>query len=134
MAFYTKKSHSIKIELAPLIDIIFILIIFFAISTTLITQQQGLKLQLPSASTAVSYKAALSISIDHKQSIYINKKKVTVTHIKTMVAAGIKANPNLKVTLQADQNTPYALLIRVMDTIRKGGCFNIILEAQKKAA
>ncbi|NQY73472.1 MAG: biopolymer transporter ExbD [Candidatus Margulisbacteria bacterium] len=134
MAFYKPTRHHIRFELAPLIDIIFILIIFFAISTTLITQQKGLKLQLPAAKTVSSHQKGLHISIDSGKLIYLNRKKITISQIKGAISSQMKADPKLQVTLNADQKTPYVLLIHVLDEIRQGGCYNIVLEAKKKTA
>lgn len=124
----------VRLELTPLIDIIFILLIFFAVSSTLVIQKQGIKLQLPTAESTTEQKDGALISIDGQQRIYLDEKMISLELISSRVGDLLKENKELKVIIHADETTPYNLVIRVLDKIRLGGCFNVALQTKKKRA
>ena len=71
----------IRVEIAPLIDIIFILLIFFAVNTTLMINQQGLKLDLPSAVSSEKNDKGVVISIDPKGQIFVKETRVQLDQL-----------------------------------------------------
>lgn len=132
--FYSRlKSNSIKFEMTPLLDIIFILLIFFAVSTTLMTNHQGLKLDLPQAISSAKEEQGLIVSVSPNKEIFVNKQKVNINQLQTVIKQSIQENSNIKITLNADKNLAYHFIIEVLDQIRLGGGINIILQAEKKA-
>lgn len=129
-----RKTSAPRLEFAPLLDIIFILLIFFAVSTTLISNQSGLKLTLPEATSSKTEKKGLIVSITKKKQIIINKKTMSYAHLEQYIQNEIKKDPELKVILNAEASLPYRTIIRTLDHIRLGGCYNIILQAKLKKA
>ena len=128
-----QETTAANVNLTPLIDMVFILLIFFAVSTTLVLNQRGIELTLPAAVSTQAHKNEdLRLSIDPKQRVFFNGRQVSESHIRTKVADLVEKKKDLKVILEADRLTPYSLLIRVMDEIRLGGAFNIILETRQK--
>ena len=71
-----KKRHKAKLELTPLVDIIFILLLFFAVSTTLITQKQGINVALPDAKTVIENDEGIVISINKDNLVYWEKQRI----------------------------------------------------------
>ena len=130
----SKKPNQIRLELAPLIDIIFILLIFFAVSTSLVANKLGMKLKLPSAISTTEEKKGVILSINDAQEIFLDEKSILIEEIKDNISALINQNPEVQILLNADVATPYELVIHVLDEIRLGGCFDIVLEAEKKRA
>lgn len=125
------RREPARIDIAPLIDIIFILLIFFAISTTLVLNNMGLKLQLPAAASVTKEKKGIMLVIDEKQNVFIQDKKIEIADLKEIVKTLLKQNPDTQIILQADTNTPYQLIIKTLDSVRLGGCYDIVLEAKK---
>ena len=105
--------------------------IFFAISTTLVSTNQGLKLQLPAASSASPQKTEAQVVINHQNEIWFNDQKISLANLKPKVQELLVENPDIQITVQADKNTAYYLVIQILDNIRLGGCFDIVLEAEK---
>ncbi len=130
--FFKKKRKRAHLELTPLIDIIFILLLFFAVSTTLITNKEGIKLQLPEAESVHPNKEGVVLSIDDNQHLFLNKKALTLDHIQTQIKALLLKDPHTQIIINAHKATPYHIVIKVMDNIRLAGCFDVVLQAKKE--
>lgn len=129
-AFHERTK--VRLELAPLIDIVFILLIFFAVSTSLITNKQGINLILPEAETVAEHKSGTLVSIDENKTLYFEKDKIELKDLQSRVKTRVLSEPSLQIRLNAHANTPYVLVIQAMDHIRLGGCYDIVLEAKQK--
>ena len=126
-----KIGADTKFELTPLIDIIFILVLFFAVTSTFVEQKKGLTLTLPSAVSTESAKEAVVISVDQHQRVHWNGKRINESSIQANVAKQMKAFPNQQIILQADKSTPYVRIVSILDAVRTSGCSNIMLETEK---
>ena len=126
------ERSRVRLDLAPLIDVVFILLIFFAVSTSLITNDQGIKLTLPDAETVAEDKIGTILSIDSDKTLYLGKDKISIEDVKARIQTRLLTEPTLQVRLNAHVDTPYQLVIQTMDQIRLGGCYDIVLEAKKK--
>ncbi len=125
------KSRQPYFELAPLLDVIFILLIFFAVSTTLILNNYGINLQLPSADSVEEQKKSIVLSIDAEQRLFINKTSLSLNELQDNIRSLLDQNPDLQLLLDADKLTPYEVVIQVLDHVRLAGCYDIVLEVQK---
>ena len=120
-----------RFELTALIDIIFILVLFFAVTTSFQQQRKGLNLTLPSAVSVEKPKKSITISIDRNQRIYWNGQRVSEVNIASRVKQAMDQNPKQQIVLQADKKTPYVRVVSVLDAIRRSGCSQVMLEAEK---
>ena len=127
---FRKKSEP-SIQLAPLIDIVFVLLIFFAVSSSLVSKNQGIPMDLPHASSVEKNKPNLTISIKKDGSIYYDKMKITVNQISQIVTDYIEEDPEMQINLGADKSIAYENVINVLDQIRLAGCTNIALQTEK---
>lgn len=127
---FRKKSEP-SIQLAPLIDIVFVLLIFFAVSSSLVSKNQGIPLDLPQASSTESNKPTLTISIKKDGSILYDKMKIELEQISQIITDYLNEDPELQVTLNADKSLQYDIVISVLDRIRLAGCSNIALQTEK---
>lgn len=125
--FSRNRKISPSIELAPLIDVIFVLLIFFAVSSSFLSQNKGILLQLPFAKLSKQHPKSATIFIDRNQKIFLDNKLIEVGMIRAHFTKIISKNPNFQVILQADHLTPYKDVISVLDNIRLSGCYNIVL-------
>ena len=124
-------SRQPRFELTALIDVIFILLIFFAVSSSFHQQQRGLNLTLPSAVATEAPKKTITISIDRQQRVYWNGNRISEAALATKIAKQIKQVPNQAIMLQADKATPYVRVVNVLDAIRQSGGQNVMLQAQR---
>ncbi|MEK9728234.1 MAG: biopolymer transporter ExbD [Candidatus Margulisiibacteriota bacterium] len=127
----SRRKTTPTFELTALIDIIFILVLFFAVSTSFNQERKALKLTLPSAIAVETPKSSITISIDQNQRVFWNGKRISENTIATRVEKELSQQPDLAIVLQADKRTPYVRVVAVLDAIRRSGGTNVMLEANK---
>ena len=120
-----------RFELTALIDIIFILVLFFAVSTSFTQQKKALPLVLPSAVSSKAPPKTMVVSIDQKQRLYWNQSRINASELGSKVQMAIKHNPTTPLLLQAHQQTPYVRVVSVLDTIRLAGGAQVMLETNQ---
>ena len=125
-----RRDRTIRFEMAPLLDVVFILLIFFAVSSTIVMQNQGMSLQLPAAKSVQKQVPGLVVRVDQNQRVFLNQKRIEAGALKLKIAAALKKDPSVKVILRADRLTPYSHVVRVLDSIRLGGAYDVVLEAR----
>ena len=129
------KTKSPRIEMLPLIDVVFLLLVFFIYAMLSMAVHRGLILKLPESSTAqIDKKLVLSVSIKSDGSIYIDKHQVTLENLaETLkVRAGHETNPG--VLLFADRDISYQKLFKVLDQIQTAGIHRVSLQADSEKA
>jgi biopolymer transport protein ExbD len=135
MNLQTGGEDEPDINLTPLIDVVFLLLIFFMVSTTF-EHQSRINIELPEA-TAEQIKQeeeTLEIIIDAQGRYFINERQVINTELKTLKTAISKAVGDrglLPVTIRADANTPHQAVIRALDATSQLGLTRISLATSK---
>lgn len=127
-----RKKPPTRLELAPIIDIVFILLIFFAVSTSLLSNKQSIQLDLPVAETSDEHPEGVVLSIDDQQKIYIDMTEISLDSIQDYISERLETDPSLQVILSIDKSITYDLVINVLDNIKLAGCYSIALQAEKK--
>jgi biopolymer transport protein ExbD len=123
------------INLTPLIDVVFLLLIFFMVSTTF-EHQSRIKIELPEATAeqTVQEEDTLEIIIDAQGRYFINEQQVINTELKTLKTAISKAvgeRAPMPVTIRADASTPHQAVIRALDATSQLGLTRISLATSK---
>lgn len=112
--------------MTPLIDVVFLLLIFFMVSTTF-DRHATLKVQLPEASAKMEQKTqeeSIVLSIDEKGKYFINDRQVINTTLDTLKIALRKTvgdKKDVALVLRADANTPHQSVVRAMDAASQIG-------------
>ena len=122
MNFSKKEEEDFIIELAPFIDVAFLLLIFFMVSTTFISSP-GIKINLPKAKSdeIIRDKKDITIVISEKI-IMFNKIVITVDDLeKRFLAFKEKYDDKALVILKADKNVTHGLVVRIMDIAKRAG-------------
>lgn len=129
MKFYhTNKKKSIGFDLTPLIDVVFLLLIFFMLTTTFINIESGVKVDLPTGDfAAVQERQNIVVAITEHNVLYINNRLVDPNKLSDGVREEIGNNLDTLVVLEADQNITHGKVVRVMDLIKKGGADKIAI-------
>ena len=130
-SYRRSRPLSYKIELAPLLDVIFILLIFFAVSTSLILNHHGIQLNLPNAATADTEYKGVVLSIDQDQQLFLDDELISDSQLMSVISSHLETSPTFQVVLRADKQTPYHFVIHILDTVRLSGCSNVVLEVEK---
>lgn len=123
-----KKS---RIEMLPLIDVVFLLLVVFIYTMLSMAVHRGLNVNLPESETSVIEKQIiLSVTIDEKGIIYLDEQKVAPEELTETLKALTADKKNPGVLLFADKNIPYQDLFKVLDKIRQAGLNRISLQAE----
>lgn len=127
---YTTKA---RIEMIPLIDVVFLLLVTFIFFTISMTIHRGLPVQLPSASTAVvERKGFVEITIQKDGKIFIDKQNVTLEDLRVRLTALHRESPRTKVLISGDRKAYYDAIISVMDAVKESGIPGVSLETTWK--
>ena len=120
----TSPVEQIDINLTPLIDVVFLLLIFFMVSTTFDTTSE-LKIKLPQASQDkhINKPGKLNLLIDSKGSFYINSSELPDTRSATLKAAleSFLAGNDSPIVIQSDGKSPVQSLVTAMDVVSQLG-------------
>ena len=107
-----------KIEILPMIDIIFSILAFLIISSLYLTRVDTINVDLPKASNSINQtNKFVNISIDKAGNLFINKKSIEIQDLKRKVVNLIDKSKNL-VIINADKNISHGYVISVLDVLR----------------
>ena len=107
-----------KIDILPMIDIIFSVLAFLIISSLYLTRVETISVDLPKASNSIKQKKAfVNISIDKSGNLFLNKNSIKFQDLKDKVVDLVDESKNL-VVLNADKNISYGYVINVLDVLR----------------
>lgn len=112
-----------RIEIIPLIDIMFFLLASFMMASLTMIRLQSIKMDLPTATQATrDFKPdILNISVDKAGDIYIEKKLVTTHELHLYLSNKFRANTNIPVYISGDKEATHGAVIRVLDLVRREG-------------
>lgn len=129
MEFVRPRKPGLGLDMTPMIDIVFQLLIFFMLSSSFLTP--SMKLTLPKAVQADKQEAQqIIVSMDKAGSIYLNTRKIDKESLKTQLADSLSKDSKKSVHLRGDADMPYKLFVEVMDLARQAGAqqINIVHE------
>ncbi len=130
MRFDQQKKANIGIDIAPLVDVVFLLVIFFAVSTTFL-ESGGLQLQLPSSSSSTPREnKTLIVSLDAEGQLEFEGEIVEADVLTERLRAALENNDQKNVVLRADRRTEHGKVVRLMDVIREAGAEGLTVDAQ----
>jgi len=120
-----RNDERVDINLTPLIDVVFLLLIFFMVSTTF-DRHAKLKVELPEASAKITQQQQdpVVLSIDAKGNYFINDRQLVNTKLETLKIALRKTvadKEDVSLVLRADAKTPHQSVVRAMDAASQLG-------------
>jgi biopolymer transport protein ExbD len=132
MKFVPKKHEVEDLNISPLIDMVFILLIFFAVSTTFV-QDLEVELERPSAQSAQQADSdSVRVSIDQSGQVYINQQPVNSWMVQSIVRDALAVSTSQTVLVIADQQTPTQKLIDVVDQARLAGASDVGVATERE--
>lgn len=129
------SEHSAKaanVNLTPLIDMVFILLIFFLVTASF-TKEAGIEVDRPSAQTAVRQEASnLVIAIDKNNEIWVENRNIDIRTIRAYVEQQQAQNPEGSVIILADKDSRAGMTVDVLDQVRLAGVTNVAIAAERE--
>jgi biopolymer transport protein ExbD len=129
MDFEGRARIHTHLEMAPLIDVVFLLLIFFMLTTTFMVQE-AVELQIPQSETGgEADPSALVIVLSHSD-LTFNGESVSLEELKNALLEPLRADSDRAVTLMTDAEMPVQRILQVMDRIRSAGGRNVALATE----
>jgi biopolymer transport protein ExbD len=124
-----------RIEIIPLIDIMFFLLASFMMLSLSQVHMKGIKVNLPlgRSGETQSKRDYISISVDSQGNPYFDKKPVNYDELIAILGQVYSENPDAKVFLRGDRDTMHGNIIRVLDILRSQGFYKIAFEIKSEA-
>ncbi len=125
------RIHS-HLDIAPLIDIVFLLLVFFMLTSTFLVPE-AIELQLPESSSADTAEVTpITVLLDSNGRIALNDQPVELERLREVMERLLEKKPDSPITLKSDAHTELQQLLRVMDEIRAAGGSNVALATTQK--
>jgi biopolymer transport protein ExbD len=135
MKLRSRRREDVELNITPLIDVVFLLLIFFMVSTTFEKQSQ-MKITLPEASEEVTdvIPDSVTVEIDTKGRVFVNKQSLVNSQPITIREAIRDATHDMEapmVIIRADADATHQSVVKVMDAARQLGLIKITFATQK---
>ena len=133
MQFRRTNSPQATINIAPLVDVVFLLVIFFAVSTTFL-ETAGLKLELPSSSSTAKREAqVLTVLLSADGTLSYDGASIERPELAQRLKSALETSERKVVVLRADRSARHGDVVAVMDVIQNAGAESMTLAAQAAA-
>lgn len=127
---YQKKA---RIELIPLIDSIFLVLVFFMYAMMSMVVHRGIPVDIPEAlSSVVDKKKYISITVTKNNDVYLDKEKISISELSSYLSGKKRENRNLDVYINADKKAYHGFVIKVLDRVRDAGINKISFEVEQE--
>ena len=131
MKFRKEKKERPHIEITSLIDIIFILLIFFMISSTFLKPVIKIKLPVSAIKEKVK-KKKIPIFLTKDDRLFFNKKEINIKSLQYFVEKELDKNPDAVVLFNCDEDVVFKKVILVMDILKNSGVKNVAITHKPK--
>ncbi len=135
MRRFSQRSHLVtlaEINLTPLLDLAFVLLIIFVITTPLL--EQGMNLQLPEGgkpdTRKIERQDIRTVEVNPQGDYMINGRHLNLDQITQGLVAEARQNPNLIVDIRGDENAPYKYVAAIFDRLEQAGVENVSLRTR----
>ena len=126
----TADEDESAIDITPMLDVVFIMLIFFIVTATFV-KEAGIDVNRPDAATAIKQeKANIMIAINESNEIWIDRRQVDIRSVRPNIERLHAENPQGSVVIQADKESKTDTLIKVLDAARSAGVFNVAIAAK----
>ena len=131
MRFRKPKEEEPRLGIAPLIDVVFLLLIFFMV-TSHFNVASGIPIRLPKVVQKAydSYDRKIMIVIDREGFTYLEDKKIDIKEIGPRLKDIVEKEGMIHLLLQADKDVKHGMVVHVMDLAKSAGVSSIIIAAQ----
>jgi biopolymer transport protein ExbD len=125
-----KKTDDVGVDLTPMLDVVFIMLIFFIVTASFV-KESGVDVSRPDAATAErKERGNILVAITDNDQIWIDRRQVDPRAVRAHIERLHAENPQGSVVILADKNSKNGLLVQVMDAAKLAGVANVSLAAQ----
>ncbi len=129
---HAKADEASDIDITPMLDIVFIMLIFFIVTATFV-KESGIDVTRPDAETAVKQsRVGILIAITDQNEVWINRRQVDLAAVRSNVERLHAENPQGGAVIQADKGAQTGTLVEIMDQVRLAGVGSISIAAEEK--
>ena len=122
-----------RIEIVPMIDTIFFLLVFFMVATLSMTKQQGLPVSLPRAATGErEIRENVTLTLTKEGRLYYNKKEILLQQLGPQLKTDLSENPKVLVIINADTEVLHGRVVEVMDEVKALGAARMAIATKLK--
>lgn len=126
-----RRGGPAELNMAPLIDMVFLLLIFFLVTSSFV-REAGVEVRRPEAATAVDVQAeTLVVAITAEGTLHVDHTRADLRSIRPLVARFLAATPGGAVVVAADEAAPAGQVVRVLDQCRLAGARNLAVAARR---
>ncbi len=133
-----RNRNNLILELTPLIDVVFLLLIFFMVATTFEDKSSGIKIELPQSTIQeISEVKEIQVVVDKDSIVYLNIKeangektneKINIDNLQEELAGKILNSKDKNVIITADKNLDYGLIVKVMSMAKNAGAKSLDID------
>lgn len=120
------RRRKALINVTSLIDVVFLLLIFFVVTSTFL-ERPGIDLSLPEAGSSASEVAEVSVRIAADGGLYVDASPVTPDELTEVLEARLREAGTTEVTLEADRRVPHGRVVAAMDAARRAGATGLVV-------
>ncbi|HCH6176236.1 TPA: biopolymer transporter ExbD [Vibrio parahaemolyticus] len=130
--YSSDSSDETAIDMTPMLDIVFIMLIFFIVTTSFI-KEAGLEVNRPTASSAQTVKKGnIMVAIGAAGDVWVDKRRIEVDAVRANIERLRAESPDGAVVIQADTEANAGVVVKVMDQIKMAGVESISIAATNK--
>jgi biopolymer transport protein ExbD len=123
------EEEDTTIDLTPMLDVVFIMLIFFIVTASFI-KEAGIDVNRPLAPTADKQgDAAILVAISSGDEIWIDRRQVEISNVRNVIEKLHQENPKGSLVIQADEKSTNAMLVVVMEAAKSAGVANVAIAA-----
>jgi len=125
-----RRNNKIFIDMAPMADIVFLLLIFFMLSSSFIVQP-GLRIKLPKAVTSeMDLTKVIVIDVTKEGRVFLNGSNITIDDLPKILSEELSKVSDKKVIIKADENTRHGFVVKVMDIAKLSGAEKLVIATE----
>ena len=130
---FKKGRKKARIEIIPMIDTMFFLLVFFMIATLSMTVMRGIPVNIPkSAAARENIKDNVTVTLSKDGGIYYDREKAGLAGLRALLTRDSSANPDLLAVLNADEDVLHGRVVEVIDEIKLAGISRFAIATRPK--
>jgi biopolymer transport protein ExbD len=131
MEFEGRKKIGTNMNISPLVDVVFLLLIFFMLSSHFV-HERGLSIKLPVSGTAVARRGEnIAVHVAGDGSLYLGEDEIGIKELPGELKARVESEGHRKVVIRADERIDLALAVRVMDIVKQAGSESLVISTER---
>jgi biopolymer transport protein ExbD len=129
-----REMKKARIEIVPMIDTIFFLLVFFMVASLAMTKMTGMPVQLPRSSAAKEKPIVkVMVTLTSADEYFVDRKRVAFGEIYGEIAARLRDNPQVVVVLNCDKRQQVQQLVHVMEEVKRANAQNVMIATEPRA-